>query len=174
MARQAERIDTTLVTGFEPFGRWSVNSSAQGVAALAARYPALRTACLPVDHGRAAERLEALCLQHRPRRLLLAGLAPDAQPRLEAFGRPGPLAPHAAGVRRARWPLAAARTALAEAGMPARLSADAGRYVCDTTYWHALGLPIPAVLFLHLPPPGPSWPPHRLARAIAVALSVVR
>ncbi|MEL6766556.1 MAG: hypothetical protein AAFP17_05200 [Pseudomonadota bacterium] len=159
-----------LVTGFAPFGRWSMNSSAEGVAALARRRPALATACLPVDHQAAAARITDLVRARRPARLLLTGLAPGASLRLERYGRPGPLAPTMQGVRRTRWPLAAAHAALAAQGFPVRYSADAGRYVCDTTLWHALGLPVPQVLFLHVPPPGPAWPPERLARAMAAVL----
>ncbi|MEL7173630.1 MAG: hypothetical protein AAFN05_11800 [Pseudomonadota bacterium] len=161
---------TVLVTGFEPFGRWRVNSSAEGVAALARLRPGVSTACLPVDHDAAAARLSALVRARKPKRLLLTGLAPGACLRLERVGRPGPLAPALGGVRRARWPLAAARAALVAQGFPVRLSGDAGRYVCDTTLWHALGLPVRQVVFLHVPPPGPTWPATRLARAMAAVL----
>jgi pyrrolidone-carboxylate peptidase len=55
---------------------------------------------------------------------------------------------------------------------PARLSDDAGRYVCDTAYWSALTLaPRPrAVAFLHVPPLGPDWPTARVAAAVAACL----
>ncbi|MEO1721682.1 MAG: hypothetical protein AAFR84_04695 [Pseudomonadota bacterium] len=161
---------STLVTGFEPFGSWPVNSSWQGVRALAERRPGLRIACLPVDHAAAAERIALLCRAHRPSRLLLTGLAPDPVLRLETFGRPGPLSPQHGGGRRSRWPVAAALSSLAALGLPARRSMDAGRYVCDTTLWHALGLSVPQVIFLHIPPPGASWPPRRVARGMAAVL----
>ncbi|MEM9762107.1 MAG: hypothetical protein AAF968_06310 [Pseudomonadota bacterium] len=161
---------TVLVTGFEPFGRWRVNSSAEGVAALSRMRPAVSTACLPVDHEAAAACLTALVRARKPGRLLLTGLAPGASLRLERLGRPGPLAPALSCVRRARWPIAAAHAALSAQGFPVRFSGDAGRYVCDTTLWHALGLPVRQVVFLHVPPPGPTWPPRRLARAMAAVL----
>ena len=52
-----------------------------------------------------------------------------------------------------------------------RFSGDAGGYVCDTTYWAALGTGVPLVAFLHLPPPGPVWTPARGARVVAAVLA---
>jgi pyrrolidone-carboxylate peptidase len=55
--------------------------------------------------------------------------------------------------------------------VPARVSRDAGGYVCDTTYWAALGEGPARVAFLHLPPPGPVWTPARAARGLAAMLA---
>jgi hypothetical protein len=52
-----------------------------------------------------------------------------------------------------------------------RLSDDAGGYVCDTTYWAALGTDVPRVAFLHLPPPGPVWTPERGAWVVESVLA---
>lgn len=160
-----------LATGFEPFGAWEVNSSWEAVRWLAARHRGIEAVRLPVDHERAAAAIREAIRAFSPEIVLLTGLAADAAPRLERIGRAGPLA--VAGgppVRRGRWPWAAARAGVASRGVPLRLSADAGGYVCDTTYWAALGTSAPLVAFLHLPPVGAVWTP---ARAAAVAGAVL-
>lgn len=159
-----------LVTGFEPFDRWAVNSSWEAARLVAGRWRDSAVARLPVDHHRAAEAVRALVAQHAPKIWLLAGLAADAAPRLERIGRAGPLSLHGGPVlRRGRWPWGAARAGAAARGLPLRLSGDAGGYVCDTTYWAALGTAVPLVAFLHLPPVHGAWTPGRLA-AVADAV----
>jgi pyroglutamyl-peptidase len=164
-----------LLTGFEPFRDWAVNSSWEAVAHLATRRRGLRVARLPVDHGRAAAGIAELIGVLRPEAVLLTGLASDPVPRLELYGRAWPLAPHGGPVvRRGRWPFAAAHTAVRARGLPVRLSGDAGSYVCDTTYWAALGTGAPLVGFLHLPPVSPVWTPARAARVVEAVLDAVR
>jgi pyroglutamyl-peptidase len=160
-----------LVTGFEPFARWVVNSSWEAARTLAAGRRDVRALCLPVDHAGAAREIREALAREGPEAVLLAGLAPDPVLRLETVARPGPLAPHGGGVRLGRWRWGEATRAMAAAGLPARLSAAAGGYVCDTTYWAALGEGAVAVAFLHLPPPGPVWTPARGARAMAACLA---
>lgn len=163
-----------LLTGFEPFRQWPVNSSWEAVSHLAERRGGLAAKRLPVDHARAAEAVRALIGELRPEIVLMTGLAPDPVARLERFGRAGLLSPHGGPpVRRGRWPWGAAQVAVASTGVPMRVSGDAGRYVCDTTYWAALGTSVPFVAFLHLPPPGPVWTPARGARVVEAVLAAV-
>lgn len=160
-----------LLTGFEPFGQWTVNSSWEAVRHLAGRRRGVRVECLPVAHIAAAEAIQELIARGAPHVVLLTGLAADPVPRLERLGRPGPLAfPGGPPVRHGRWPWRAARARFAACGLPLRLSADAGGYVCDSTYWAALGTPAPLVAFLHLPPVGPTWTPVRAARAVEAVI----
>ena len=160
-----------LLAGFEPFRHWTVNSSWEAVSCLASRRRGMTAARLPVDHRLAAERLRELVAQMRPDVLLLTGLAPDAVARLETVGRAGPLSPHGGPVARSgRWDFAAAMRAAGARGLAMRLSFDAGLYVCDTTYWAALGTGVPRVAFLHLPPPGPVWTPARGAMVAEAVL----
>jgi pyroglutamyl-peptidase len=108
----------------------------------------------------------------RPGIVLLTGLADDPVPRLERSGRAGPLAvPDKPSRRPGRWPWTAALDRVAGQGLPVRHSDDAGGYVCDTTYWAALGTEVPLVAFLHLPPPGPIWTPERGARVVEAVLA---
>jgi pyroglutamyl-peptidase len=63
---------------------------------------------------------------------------------------------HNAGAMRGRAPFARLAAAARAAGLPARLSLDAGRYVCNYSYWRALETATqsggPAVVaFVHVP-----------------------
>jgi pyroglutamyl-peptidase len=52
-------------------------------------------------------------------------------------------------------PFAELLGAMRTSRFPARLSRDAGRYVCNYAYWRALeqaGGPVPLVQFVHIPP----------------------
>ena len=164
-------MSAILLTGFEPFRQWPVNSSWEAVRHLAERRGDLSTERLPVDHELAAAAVRALIDRARPEIVLLTGLADDPVPRLERLGRSGPLPVDGGPTERhGRWPWAAARDRVAANGLPLRLSDDAGGYVCDTTYWAALGTEVPLVAFLHLPPPGPDWTPERGARVVEAVL----
>ncbi|MEM7239859.1 MAG: hypothetical protein AAF501_18795 [Pseudomonadota bacterium] len=161
----------TLVTGFEPFGPWRVNSSWEGVQRLARLQPTFVIACLPVDYDAAAADLGHAIEQHRPDRLLLTGLADRSVPTLETRACVGPSCradtrPHRAG----RWNFDRWLSRMRTAQIPAKLSSNAGRYVCETTYWTALGTHVQEVAFLHLPPLGQAWSAARLARVIGATL----
>src|SRR6478735_4035380 len=73
---------TTLVTGFEPFGGSKVNCSELVVRALAARGGREVVATiLPTSYRRAEACIGELLHTHRPRTVLLLGLA-DEEPRI--------------------------------------------------------------------------------------------
>lgn len=165
-----------LLTGFGPFGRWAVNSSGEAVRALAAARPDLATAVLPVDHEAAPVALAGAVAAARPDVLLLTGLADEPRLRLERLARRPAHVAEGPEILHGLWPWAAALEAIRAAGAPVRLSDDAGRYVCDTSYWSALRLhPRPrAVAFLHVPPPSPEWPVARIAAAVAACLDACR
>ncbi len=162
-----------LLTGFEPFDGWAVNSSWEAVRRFARR-PGVAVARLPVDHGRAAEAVCNLVTALAPAAVLLTGLTPASRPRLERIGRAGPLGARGGPpVRLGRWPFARALERARARGVPLGLSEDAGSYVCDTTYWAALGTSVPRVAFLHLPPPSWAWPAERGARVVECVLGAL-
>ncbi len=67
---------TMLVTGFEPFGGSRVNSSELVVTALdSPGKPGVITAVLPTSYRRAEARIVDLLHAHRPRTVLMLGLA---------------------------------------------------------------------------------------------------
>lgn len=162
-----------LATGFEPFRQWRVNSSEQAIRRLAAERPGLATRVLPVDHDAAPAALETALAETGATVLLLTGLADDPAPRLELRARRPAHLGGGGETRAGLWPWAASLDAMRAAGAPARLSADAGRYVCETTYWAALGAlggGLRLVAFLHLPPVSGRWPAERLAAAVSACL----
>ena len=160
-----------LVTGFEPFGNWTVNSSWETVRHLSGRAVDIRSLCLPVDYEGAAMMVREAVCREAPAVLLLTGLAPDPVARLEVAARPGALAPWSVERRVGRWTWQRAIDSMRRAGIPVRLSCDAGGYICDTTYWAALGEAVPRVAFLHLPPLGGAWTTARLGRAVHACLA---
>ncbi|MEM8793233.1 MAG: hypothetical protein AAGE80_16550 [Pseudomonadota bacterium] len=159
------------MTGFAPFGRWSVNSSWEAIKRLDSSQSALMVRCLPVDHLEAAHQVEKLIRDYAPYRILLTGLADRSVPTLEMQARLGPhLREDLSTTRCGRWDFPGALAAMRAVGIPCRLSWNAGRYVCETTYWAALGQSVTEAAFLHLPPLSGSWTTTRLARAVTQVL----
>lgn len=196
-----------LVTGFGPFPGMRRNPSAEiarrvaadrrwtrlGVTAealvLSTTYAALARELAPALRGGRFDAVLMIGVAGRSRRLRVERRAANRASVLfpDASGhRPGGLA--LSGRADARWTKAAAPRALAalrRAGLPSRLSRDAGRYLCNAAYFGALAEPAP-VLFMHVPKPPrrdrpsrvrihrTSWP-CRVADALAgVALDLLR
>src|SRR5216110_3181183 len=170
------RDHTILVTGFEPFGAYSVNPSEGLAKAVDGRRfgaCAARGAVLPVHHADAARRLDALLDETDPVAVVHLGLAAGrARVALERvavnvmdYGEPDgagfqpsgdPIAPDAPAAYFATLPLAAILRALTAEGIPAYLSNTAGTYLCNQTLYttlHAVRAQPdpPKVGFLHVP-----------------------
>ena len=167
---------TVLITGFGPFPGAPFNPTGAVVAALLRRRrPALaglrlighvfRTSYAAVDGE-----LPELIARHRPQVLLMFGLAartPYLRVETRARNRRSLLfadvaghLPDVAAIRpgagatvRGRAPFARLLTAARSARVPARLSCDAGRYLCNYAYRRALELEpaLPRVVFIHVP-----------------------
>jgi pyroglutamyl-peptidase len=159
-----------LVTGFEAFEAIADNPSAHVARELAARPPAgldVRAAVLPVSFARSAGAFDAAFADGAPALVLALGVQSRGTGfRLEqraarlVAGRPdvdgvdgGGLA--LGGARETELDLLPLAEALRAAGAVAvEVSSDAGGYVCERLYHHALGAAaargVPAV-FLHLP-----------------------
>lgn len=170
---------TILITGFGPFiGAPDNPSAALAIRLTRVRRPALAAHTRVVhvfatSYAAVDRELPALIKKHRPRALIMFGLAgltkfvrierqarnrasvllPDVQgvtPRASTIRR------HAPPALRARAPLARLVTAASAAGLPCRLSSNAGRYLCNYVYWRALeaadksGGP-EVVVFVHVP-----------------------
>jgi pyroglutamyl-peptidase len=165
-----------LLTGFEPFGTYKANPSADVAEALdghAVGGDAVRSAILPVDHARAAAVVARLLDDVAPRAVVHLGLAGGrARVALErvavnvmdfeiadnagfrASGEPcvagGPAAYFST------LPLEGMLDALTADGVPAYVSSSAGTYLCNQTFYttrHLLesrGARTPAG-FIHLP-----------------------
>jgi len=75
-------LQPVLVTGFDAFGPWQENSSAAVATALASE-PDIRAEVLPVAYARAEERLTGLLSEVAPRAVLMLGVHPGDEIRLE-------------------------------------------------------------------------------------------
>ena len=193
MSRAAPRI---LITGFGRFPGAPANPAAPIARALAKRRrPALASTArsamvLPTTWANAAD-FDATLDRLAPDIVLMVGLAacrphlcielrgqnatgtfPDAtrtRPPSRLLQKGGPAsAPCAAGP-------APLLHALRQAGVPARLSRDAGRYVCNAlayrTYQWAAACNKPRMaVFVHIPRPSPHLPSSTITRAIEALL----
>jgi pyroglutamyl-peptidase len=167
-----------LVTGFGPFPGVPHNPTEALVASLDGRRAGrLRVdgRVLDVSFAGGASRLSAL-LAGRPEAVLMFGVArgagevrveaqavnraqadlPDVEGRV-AGGGPVDAALAVDHVLRSAVDVDALAAMLQASGVPARVSDDAGRYVCNAMYLHALAWaatsdpPVPCV-FVHVPP----------------------
>ena len=129
----------------------------------------LASAVLPVVWDGAQERVRDLIVRNRPDVVLLVGLAgrrcalsvetrarnkmsplkPDAGKRMAAGSQ---IEAGARPFRSARLPIAAVVAALSRAGVRAQASIEAGDYLCNQTFYLALGRQTRWVGFVHLPP----------------------
>lgn len=164
---------TLLVTGFGAFPGVADNPSAKLVARLRERPPEsgaarLAFAVLPVTWRMLGEDLPDLHARHRPAAVVHFGVAArrrmisietrarnagtlaqvDADGARRADGLLDPAGP---ATRACTLAPHALRDAVAAAGVPVRLSRDAGDYLCNATYWMSLAAGLLAV-FVHLPP----------------------
>jgi pyroglutamyl-peptidase len=149
-----------LVTGFGPFPGAPANPTQELVARLARlRRPAtaglrLVTHVLPTSYAAVDQQLPLLIDRHQPDAVVMFGLAGRTKAiRIETLARnritrvypdidrripqatsivPGK------GTQRGRAPFARLVAAVRAAGLPARLSRDAGTYLCNYGYWRAL------------------------------------
>ena len=73
------------------------------------------------------------------------------------------------------WPWDEMSQSLANEGVGAKDSWDAGQYVCESTYWSLLSFRASAgfpelAAFLHVPPRSDEFPIERIARAVAAVI----
>lgn len=173
---------TFLVTGFEPFGEHRTNSSWDALERLRERWPSdVVTLRLPVDHLAAHAALRRALDELEPTAVLCTGLAKGRTFRIESRARlPAQLShlfPASAGesaLALGRWPRDEMRRSLELSGVDVVESEDAGRYVCESTYWSLLTY-APATSsrqrptfagFLHVPNESSEYSIERIAAAV--------
>lgn len=143
-----------LVTGFDPFGEHTHNSSAALVEALAERNdPELSCRILPTSFRRAGELIETW-VDERPAAVVMLGLAASATAlRLERFARnrddaesadndgesrrDAKIVPFAPEVYASTLPLERFAAALRRLGTPVELSESAGGFLCNHVFYRA-------------------------------------
>ena len=171
--QRGKRATRILVTAFGPFDGRPENASSLALAGLKQRFPWLNTRVLPVDSVVAPGRMVRAIRELRPSVVLMLGeAAGSSTPRLETTAwnsldfripdiagrqpRDVPIRPGSPEHLPATLPWDQVLALLAAAGMEARMSDDAGRYLCNQVMFHALdfirrhGLATRAG-FIHLP-----------------------
>lgn len=184
-----------LVTGFAPFGGDSTNPSGDVLPLLEERWdapPALVTAVLPVEFGRAGDRLLELVAAHSPQVVVALGLAggraavtpervavnlDDARIPDNAGARPcdAPVVPDGPAAYFSTLPVKVATAALAGARVPAVPSHTAGSFVCNHVFYrlqHATAGTSVRAGFVHVPDVDVVALPD-LARALVAMLRAV-
>ena len=170
--------DKILLTGFEPFAEFKVNSSWQAVQKLASkRNPQFICECLPVDYHAARDQLIHLLESYQPYICLCTGLAAGDTFRLEQQARKPSQFSDLKGTDSytGQWPWDEAMQSFQAKDLPAYFSEDAGRYVCESTYWTLLnfrdqhGYPEKSA-FLHVPPLSENWPVDKIAAGVKAML----
>lgn len=164
-----------LITGFEPFGGYSENSSwavAEKVAACGIEGVDVALAQMPVSFGRVATALRGEVEHHRPDLIVMLGqsAAADrvklervalnmmdsatgdndgAKPNEEPISKGGEVA------LLTTLPIKSLRSAIEAVGVRVKISNSAGLYVCNRLYYEALMLckehPSMQAIFIHLP-----------------------
>ena len=186
-----------LVSAFEPFGSNATNPTRDALRAFRAdgRLGAdVATVILPVTFDGAGTILLARIAREAPAACLMFGLAVESQTmRIEQFAHneadtsrsdntgfmraASTVIPGAPPRLEARGSMAAMEKALREAGAPVTLSQDAGRFVCNATYFRVLAVSeVPVAMFIHVPPGetmGGSIPDAEIARWMYAAIAAV-
>lgn len=179
MERRAYRRSLTplrvLVTGFGPFPGVPFNASTRLIEALE-RSPAIAgislfSEIIPVAWDGALDCSQKAIGRHRPHAVLHFGVAKRAtlfEIETRAFNMSGPkadnegrvrgerfLVPGSPFIRTATLPAAELLHALRQAGCPAALSKNAGRYLCNALFYTSLNNAdksgAPLVGFIHIP-----------------------
>ena len=179
---------SVLVTGFGPFPGVPVNPSEAIVAALGPVAGARLTRRRLVTAWDGLAGLDGLLsgvriavhvgVAPRARRLRIETVAVDArQPSPDAAGRLPVPTPTSGAVRRGRAVAAPLVAAARAAGVPAGISGDAGRYLCNALYFRSLAAATTAArphlsVFVHVPPPAVQRG-RRLADLTAAVAAVV-
>jgi pyroglutamyl-peptidase len=164
---------TTLVTGFDPFGRMLSNPSQAAGSWLAEQRDGCVFVPVPTSYAGSITVLEESVRKHGPTAVLLLGFAASAVGlRVERYARnqttaaapdndgewqAGPI--EAAGPDRIETPVDynGLLDILDSNAIPYTTSDDAGGYVCNWLYWHTLArYPRLPILFVHLAEPGTS------------------
>ena len=142
----------TLVTGFEPFGGFNRNPSAELITRLEGD---AITVVLPVEFEAVRKLIPDLLAEHRPTHVVCLGLSGcatgltlervainliDARIPDNAGDQPvdRPVIPGAPAARFSTLPVKAMLRAVQATGIPGELSLSAGSYVCNALLYHVL------------------------------------
>nr|XP_008531455.1 PREDICTED: LOW QUALITY PROTEIN: pyroglutamyl-peptidase 1-like protein [Equus przewalskii] len=181
-----------VVTGFGPFRQHLVNSSWEAVKELSKlglgsdREVELRTLQLPVDYREVKQRVTRIWEDLQPQLAVHVGLDATAKTIvLEQCGknrgyrdadirgfRPdrGVCLPHGPEVITSRVSMKTVSRRVAVEGVEVAFSRDAGRYVCDYTYYLSLHHGNGCAVLVHVPPLSRWLPASLLGKALQVII----
>ena len=169
-----------LLTGFEAFGEFKINSSWEAIQVLDnEKNPHLICGCLPVDYHAARDQLLHLLESYQPTTCLCTGLAAGNKFRLERIARKPAQFEDMKGppLLTGQWDWDKVLQSFQAKNLPVYFSEDAGQYVCESTYWTLLDFrdhnefPNKAA-FLHVPPLSEDWPVERITAGLATMLGI--
>ncbi|KAM8838849.1 pyroglutamyl-peptidase 1-like [Synchiropus picturatus] len=181
-----------VVTGFEPFGEHAVNSSWVAVQELErlglGDSTDLHICEVPVEYRAVQSLIPALWQQHQPQLVIHVGVSGLATAitleqcgRNEGYKRPdncrfspdsqccvenGPHCLNSVLDMEA----VCRRVKESHPGLPVTVSKDAGRYLCDYTYYSSLFLGHGRAAFIHVPPLGKHFSSLDLGTALQVVI----
>ncbi|XP_024417739.3 LOW QUALITY PROTEIN: pyroglutamyl-peptidase 1-like protein [Desmodus rotundus] len=184
------RPGCVVVTGFGPFRQHLVNSSWEAVKELSKlglgndMQVELRTLQLPVDYREVKQRVMRIWEDLQPQLTVHVGLDSAAKAVvLEQCGknhgyreadvrgfRPelGTCLPGGSEVIESRVSMKAVSRRVAVEGVEVAFSRDAGRYICDYTYYLSLHHGNGCAALIHVPPLSPRFPASLLGKALQV------
>jgi pyroglutamyl-peptidase len=148
-----------LITGFEPFDEYKINSSWETAKNLTSLPDYVHRIELPVDHIKARYMLVGFLNELQPSICLCMGLCPGNLFRIEQLARKPDLFVNliSEDTLSGIWPWKEMSNVFKKSHIGFIFSNDAGNYVCESTYWTLLeykqiyGFPKNAA-FLHIPP----------------------
>jgi pyroglutamyl-peptidase len=170
--RPPPKRPTLLLTGFEPFGDWTRNVTAEAVSALDGELRngvTVRAVVLPVAWPRAAEVLGRALDRAKPAAVLAFGIHGKKRGAFRVETRAAnelrfrikdnegkqfrgrAIDPRGERALEASLPAGELLAALRARGLSARCSRDAGRFLCNAVYYSILARDLPAA-FIHVPP----------------------
>lgn len=161
-----------LITGFTPFDGRPNNAS--WIAASSLHGPDIRTAEIPVIWGAASEFLASVCNEHCPEIIIGLGEGREGWFDIETVAsntrkeRPDnndclphgvPISANGPASRKSIIEMGFLQRILASHGYPARLSTDAGQFLCEEALYSLVQLKeshrqLRLVIFCHVPPYG--------------------
>ncbi len=187
-----------LLSGFEPFDGFPVNSSWEAIQDFDNReingYQ-IKSIRLPVEYAKSVEKLFKAIDEYEPDIIVSFGLAPDEYIRLEEIARNhvgnctdnGGSVPSSELISRnapssyaSRLPLGDIYRALLANNIEVDYSTDAGDYVCNYLFYNLMARgdkikdkKISSMGFIHVPPIGNNFPLEKLKSAVDIILQQV-
>jgi pyroglutamyl-peptidase len=170
-------MSKVIVTGFQPFDRYLYNPSWQVAQTLHANRSEIVIKELTVDFLVAHDELTDLLESTPCDMLLMIGLADVGLIRLETAARKPLVFANIEGpdLLHGSWNWDKNLAALRDQNVNTVLSSDAGRYVCESTYWSGLNFKLKNhypqnIAFLHVPMLDEHWTLEKITLAARLSL----